>query len=590
MLEKSGGWRPLGIKEAECRVGCGLYATQRRADWNEYYTEDLKADREARADAIRAADERVQQLEGAVAAVSTRNATAAGRARAALDDARATAARAREPVNYPIQLCYAPSGAEAGVHALEGFHQLAPGSDTACADTRNMYNECQRDKTFDSFRPHDPVSIPIYRMCYGCAADIFVERTASGSTVVLTMDDVLGRADRLGVDDSDIIDPDDPLRTLERALTDDSDVLPPIFAAMTRDDTAASHAASHALVMLYLCSTRGFHQGCALATHGACCPYHAALHSIKGDYPTTRVICFGDDTYGNDVGTVLYRWLAAKAAVCRPLGHVARKDKEQCYSPTSGCPHAPASLPGSPHHPDGLVRGFKGLGAYLGDPEWCRSELARKLLKRLSHLDGIDAIRDFDDFDTARQTQHLLVDASVTSVPVYSLRVQAPHVTLGLLDDATAREVGAPTAADAVDVRVGRTLDVLTCAHDTPPDLRAIAHRQMRLPKSEGGLGKTSAADLAPTAYCASRLATAARLRRWIPLFAAHDPATDPHPYFAVFRDHYADLRVRRNALAASYAALAEDVHHLCDGVTSSSAFHPPRLPQARSLPPISSV
>ena len=70
---------------------------------------------------------------------------------------------------------------------------------------------------------------------------------------------------------------------------------------------------------------------------------------------------------------------------------------------------------------------------------------------------------------------------------------------------ATACEVGAPTAADAVDVRVGRTLDTITCATDTPPDLRAIAHRQMRLPKSEGGLGKTSAAELAPTAYCASR-------------------------------------------------------------------------------------
>ena len=113
MLRKAKGWRPLGIKEAECRIGCGLYATQRRGDWNEFYTEDLRADREARAEAIREAEVRVQQLQGAVAAVSTRNPEAAQSARAALVDANIDLERARQPPNYPLQLCYAEAGADA---------------------------------------------------------------------------------------------------------------------------------------------------------------------------------------------------------------------------------------------------------------------------------------------------------------------------------------------------------------------------------------------------------------------------------------------------------------------------------------------
>ena len=583
MLKKAKGWRPLGIKEAECRIGCGLYATQRRHDWNEFYTEDLKADREARAAAIHDAETRVQQLQGAVAAVSTRNADAALRARVALADANIDLERARAPTNYPIQLCYAETGADLGAHALEGFLALAPEDDLCQADTTNMYNECQRPASFDAFKSHDPVSIPIYRMCYGQAADIYVQRTAEGSTVALDIEEVLGRADRLGLGDRSLVDPDDAASAFERELREDT--LPPIFAAIARTATAVA-----AVLVLFLSSTRGWHQGCALATHGACCPYHLKLHSLKRDYSSTRVICFGDDTYGSDRGGTLYRWLEAKEQICLPIGHVARADKETCYSPASGCPHAPASIPGSPRHEDGLLQGFKGLGAFFGDATWCRRQLAYKLVKRLSHLDGIDAMRDVDGVDNAKQLQQLLVDGSSSSVAVYSLRAQSLDVTLGPLDDETARALGAPSAAHAVDIRVGRSLDALTQAEDSPPDLRAVAQQQMRLSKDIGGMGKASAAALAPHARCASRLATAMRLHRWIPLFAAHDPLTDPHPFFSSFRDHYEDLRARRAALAAKYAELDKDVHHLCDGLTTLLPQRPSRLPEAKSLPPISSI
>ena len=37
MLAKSKGWRPLGIKEAECRFAAGCFATQKRPDWDAFY-------------------------------------------------------------------------------------------------------------------------------------------------------------------------------------------------------------------------------------------------------------------------------------------------------------------------------------------------------------------------------------------------------------------------------------------------------------------------------------------------------------------------------------------------------------------------
>ena len=118
------------------------------------------------------------------------------------------------------------------------------------------------------------------------------------------------------------------------------------------------------------------------------------------------------------------------------------------------------------------------------------------------------------------------------------------HTHTGLLDADTMREIGgATTVADAIDARTSRSWDILAAAADSPLDVRACAHAQMRLPKAIGGLGLKSAAALARFTYAASRLATASRLAAWFPIFASRDAATDTHPWFAAPRVDYEAAR-----------------------------------------------
>ena len=586
MLTKEKGWRPLGIKESECRCGAALFASQKKAGWNSWYTSELPEYKAARESRVRDTAARVEQLQAAVAGAATRNPTAARRARAALATANIEAEAARAPPNFPVQLCYAPNGADLGCHALEAFHCLMPDNTTVPCDTYNMYNETEREPAFDCMRTHDPESIPIYRMMYGRLVSIYVDRHSEGGTVQVNLRDVVGKADRLGLADSGLVDPDDPCGSLERSLINDE--LPAIYADVDRHASDVTDV----IMLLYLCSSRGWHQGCALATNGACCSYHLALHHLAQDprFRHTAVLCFGDDTYGNDDDSIIYEWRAAKIRTCTPLGHVARIDKEACWSPRSGCTHAPAELPGSPRHPDGLLPGFKALGAFFGHHEWCRERLANKLLTRLDHLDLIDGMRDSPAVTNSAQIQNALFDISSSSIPVYSMRVQHPSLFFEPLPPAAQIRYGAETAAAAVDARLATSFTALTAADDTPSDLRALALQQACLKAAHGGLGCRTVTSTAEVAYCASRIAVANRLHAWFPALAAFDPTTDEHPWFADVRDIYERTRTQLKDLHALHADLRKDELHCCDGSTVLQAHVPPKLPHLKSLPPFASI
>ena len=148
----------------------------------------------------RARKEAVQLLKGAVVAAASQGEAAAEAARAALAAAEANAEAARAPPNFPVQLAFAPNGAELAAHTLEGWCQLAPDDDIVSCDTRNMYNECRRAPSFEALREHDPECVPVYSMLYAHEAEIYLDRTRSGAMVQLTMDQVCARAARLGVE------------------------------------------------------------------------------------------------------------------------------------------------------------------------------------------------------------------------------------------------------------------------------------------------------------------------------------------------------------------------------------------------------
>ena len=49
-----------------------------------------------------------------------------------------------------------------------------------------MYNSCKREPTFDVLREFEPETLPVYGMIYGHSAEIYLDRTATGSVVQLT--------------------------------------------------------------------------------------------------------------------------------------------------------------------------------------------------------------------------------------------------------------------------------------------------------------------------------------------------------------------------------------------------------------------
>ena len=69
----------------------------------------------------------------------------------------------------------------------------------------------------------------------------------------------------------------------------------------------------------------------------------------------------------------------------------------------------PAYLPGSPHHPGGVLKGGKAAGGYYGDDDWCSTKLRQTLEHKIANLDLVDHIRDFGKARNATQLRsHLM--------------------------------------------------------------------------------------------------------------------------------------------------------------------------------------
>ena len=581
LLDKDGlgcNWRPCGIGEAERRVGCACVATDRKKRWNEFYTTELPAVKTARLAKIDEADQCVEMLKGTVAATAARGGTRAAKARCDLADAVASAEAAKRPPNFPVQLCYAANGTEILGHSLEGFTQLAPDDTLIGCDTYNMYNESERAPLFEALHEHDPESKPVYRMLYGHPADIYLDRTDNGSVVRLTMDEVCQRAPRIGIDPEGI-DTTDPDESLSRAF--EGGELPPIFNSIVRKGGAVLRS----VVVLFLVSTRGFHQGCGLATNGACMPYHIVLGQLQADYPNGRAICFGDDTYRHDESTQAFAWRDEKERRCVELGHRARLDKEVCYSPTGTLEGAPDDMPGSPAM--GRGRGIKAAGYYIGDDEWVRRQLSLKAEKLVKPLDDIDRLRDVGDVHNSSQIKSALVTYCASGMPNHWLRGQRTRHTTVAPVQQPSDALPPLSMTDVFDTRSAESFERLVDARHSPADRRARAVQQARLPTKIGGHGLLNTTSIAMPAHTASFLACWPRMQRWFPVFADVDLLTTDCVWLAELRTEYETLRMRRHAVAEEYRTYAKDLLHYCDGETTRPRFRPQDLAPAKATPPL---
>ena len=227
---------------------------------------------------------------------------------------------------------------------------------------------------------------------------------------------------------------------------------------------------------------------------------------------------------------------------------------------------APSHIPGSTHHPDGRVPGFKCVGNYKGDEAWVRCKHEEDMTKRLRNLDRVDEWRDKEKLQNVTHLRKTLITRCAALQPLYFARCQRPDRV----------DPGLRAAQDRLRI----SWEALTGAGASPPERRELAWLQALLPTTLGGAGIHDTLALSGAAYAASCLACWPTLQRVCPALRDIAFATTELPSIAAARDEYEAIRASRNDVATIYSEFDKDVYHLLDG-EARARYRPAALPPA---------
>ena len=140
------------------------------------------------------------------------------------------------------------------------------------------------------------------------------------------------------------------------------------------------------------------HQGCVLATWGAVLPYHEVLRTVCSEF-RCLALCDADDTYMHGPrgeGGVYDAYDRKKELQLEVCGHTSNLSKVRVHAPSGSYDGVPLHLPRG-------EGGFKAVGCFHGDAEWCSRELyvalnggvtseGKTKVSKLANLDKIDAV------------------------------------------------------------------------------------------------------------------------------------------------------------------------------------------------------
>ena len=196
---------------------------------------------------------------------------------------------------------------------------------------------------------------------------------------------------------------------------------------------------------------------------------------------------------------------------------------------------------GTPDSADGVLRGIRVLGAYLGDKAWCRDKLVKRVRKALEPLSGIMALHDTRTIHTAQQLAQVLLRFCSNTTLTFFLRTMPPSVTQDaarehdrLMEEALYALVGGS--------RVGRN----------SPRWR-VAVQQARLPVRMGGMGLTSAMDIREAAWVGTWALVTRPIRELHEPFRDLDVALAPGERFDELREAHKRLRAVRDEVGKTW-------------------------------------
>ena len=237
---------------------------------------------------------------------------------------------------------------------------------------------------------------------------------------------------------------------------------------------------------------------------------------------------------------------------------------------------------GTPDSADGVLRGIRVLGAYLGDKAWCRDKLVKRVRKALEPLSGIMALRDTKTIHTAQQLAQVLLRFCSNTTLTFFLRTMPPSVTQDaarehdrLMEEALYTLVGG--------ARVGRN----------SPRWR-VAVQQARLPVRMGGMGLTSAMDIREAAWVGTWALVTRPIRELHEPFRDLDVALAPGERFDELREAHKRLRALRDEVGKTWRewdgrTLYQDVvgPFKETKAVGRRRYHPPKLTPAAELLPL---
>ena len=426
-----------------------------------------------------------------------------------------------EPCNVPLQLGVGlAGGAEIGIATLRLHLEMNPTHAVCSDDKRNGFNAISRKATFAGLRRWFPRLVPTARLWYSRRRRLFVNS--------------------------------------QLAVDEDGNLF---------------------------FSEEGCAQGDPLGPFLWSVGYHQVLLETQARNPTALIVAYLDDTYQADVPKKALECMLTgteqSEAVCNVSSNLA---KQEVWSPEGDLSCMPPTLRGAPTAPPheasgyagGRLPGFKCLGAFIGEAEWCRAKLVQRVEKHLAKLPRVSELRDTRKLNTSLQCQLSIARFCANTQLTYFLRTMPPSVT--------------DAAAERHDELIARAFHATIVTSASTEQERRHAEQQARLPVRMGGMGLTQMHPIRPAAWVGTWALVWRTMQQLHAPFADVDITTfgdDDGPRRGVF----GELRQARAKLMGMHANVQDtydrfdtELYDYDKHGTAHTRFHPEGLPPAHTL------
>ena len=338
-------------------------------------------------------------------------------------------------------------------------------------------------------------------------------------------------------------------------------------------------------------SYTGCQQGDSLAPLLFAIGYHETLLTVQAHHPTVDILAYLDDTYIIGVVAEAHAALLTGERVALELCNVeSNRSKQEVYSQASPLEGLPATLRGTalaPANPargyaGGRLPGFKMLGAFIGEPEWCSARLVERVELALAHLPKVSELRDSPTVTTALQCSLIIARYCANTTLSYFLRCCPPDVT--------------EAAARRHDELVSLFISVLVRADTGTAEERGAALEQARLPVRMGGLGVTPMFAIRPAAWIGSFALCWRPILNMFPSLAGvalvgpdgGDEGGSSLSAVRALRAAYRGVLAGHADVTATYVLFDSRRHDFDVEGEPRLLFHPNGLPPAKTILPLS--